>query len=158
MFNFYSATDFEINEMRGILKPGTYQFECIEASHQVSKKSGNSMLVLQLKVWDETGKSYLVKDWLVGTKEMAFKTKKFLESIGKDELYKSGKIDPEIVLFKTGKLKTGIRKDDQGYEYPNVMAYLKPETVIKSLNNQNNDSLINQKIEEDNQNFDDLPF
>jgi len=95
------------------LDPGIYDFQVLKSSFKISEKTGNHMIELQLKVFGHDGKEYVLWDWLVATKGMAFKTKHFWESVGHPEMY-IGKAEVEDFENQMGKLETNIGKDQKG--------------------------------------------
>ena len=50
--------------VEGLLPEGTYDFEVIEAENKISKQ-GNEMIVLKLKVYDESGGFRFITDYLL---------------------------------------------------------------------------------------------
>jgi hypothetical protein len=120
---FEVLNDFELREARGLMNPGVYQFEVSNATRKTSQ-SGNPMLELTLKIYDSQGKTHAHFDWLVATKNMTWKTKRFLESIGLGDKYNSGQLSTHECIGKSGLCKTDIEKDKKGEERSVIKDYL----------------------------------
>lgn len=85
MFNFDPS-----NESGDLLPDGDYDATVINLEAKTSK-SGNAMLVATLDVYGADGNSRTVQDYLLDTREAAWKLKRFCVAIGHD--YKSGALD-----------------------------------------------------------------
>lgn len=105
------------------LAPGIYEFQVNKALFKIAEKTGNHMIELQLKVWGHDGKEWVVFDWLVATKNMAFKTKHFWESVGKPEKY-NGKALPEDFENQFGKVEIANARDQKGVMRAKVKDYV----------------------------------
>lgn len=100
----------------GLYKRGLYDFEVIEASDAVSS-TGNDMIALVQKVYDTEGKSRLMKDWLVESEGMAYKTRHFAAAVGMLPQYNKGELKAADLIGKTGRCQVGIETDKKGV-YP----------------------------------------
>jgi hypothetical protein len=120
MFEFTPRTEEEVQKMSRppLLAEGEADFEVIrviseDKGARLMSKSGNPMLQLTLKVWDKDGNEGKVDDWLVFMDVMMFKIKHFWDSVGKPEVFASGKFDPGDCFGKCGKLKLTIQKGNE---------------------------------------------
>lgn len=94
----------------GLLKRGLYDFEVIEATEKLSS-TGNDMIELLNKVYDTEGRSRLLKDWLVETEGMAYKTRHFATTTGTLKDYEKGELRAADLVGKVGRCQVGIEKD-----------------------------------------------
>lgn len=126
---FNPKSEKEIQEDRfPVLKPGKYHFEVADAKDDVSKKSGNPMIVLKLKIMDN-GFNVLtyVTDYLM--ESMAYKLRHAAYGCGLGTHYDSGELHPDMFMGRTGTLDLSIQKDKAG-QYPDknsVHDYIKDE-------------------------------
>lgn len=155
-FNFPVLTDDQINESRGILKPGIYRFQCINAKEAISK-NGNSMIVLDIKAFDENGKPHQITDYLVSTEKMSYKIKHFFNSIGNPEKYNYGNATTIDFLNKTGFIKTGIEISPDGFQKAKIIDYI-VKSDPKIIQTQEKQYLNNPVLEESNFDINDVPF
>ena len=95
------------------LAPGYYNFEVKDAEETVSK-SGNEMIKLTLKVWDNKGKEYTLYDYLLSSANMMWKLKHFCDSCELAEIYENGELTDSACIGKCGKVETDIEKQE-GY-------------------------------------------
>src|SRR5260221_9645948 len=86
-FDHAILSDEEIESLRKRLLAGEYPFEVIKAEKKLSKSSGNPMIELTLKIWDQEGNEFKQFDWITNSPKMAWKTKHFWESVGLPEKY-----------------------------------------------------------------------
>lgn len=125
--NFQPYSEEEV--ARNAWPSGEYDYEFVTAESKRSK-AGNDMIELKVKVWDSTGKSQIVKDWFLGTREGAHKLRHACYSCGMGHNYEMGDVDPEDFKGKSGRLKLGIEKSDAGYPDKNVIRdYVVAETT-----------------------------
>jgi hypothetical protein len=137
MFLFNPKTDEEIHAIQnqGLMADGIYSFR-VKAVTTSQSKSGNNMLEVVLGVMDNDSNERNIRDYLVATDKMIFKTKHFCEAIGFEKEYASGKFDPMKCIDRSGKLviatqKGGAKDDGSGY-YPDkniVRDYVKSEPI-----------------------------
>jgi len=109
----------------GILKRGGYDFE-VETAIEKTSKANNEMIELMLKVYDTDGKYRMIRDWLVETEGMAYKTRHFAEAVNMLTQYNNGELKGADLIGKTGRCQVGIRKDKTG-AFPdenNIQDYL----------------------------------
>jgi hypothetical protein len=116
-------TDEELNAM-GLLAPGYYQFEVIEAAETISK-AGNEMIKLTLKIWDEHGKERKMFDYLLDS--MARKLKHFCVHTGQADKYENASLDANNCYGKTGTVQISIEK---GKPNPNGGMYEDRNSVV----------------------------
>lgn len=127
--NFQPHSEQEIQAM-GLIEEGVYPFEVIEAADKKSK-SGNDMIELKLKLWDNLGRERQCFDYLL--EAMAFKLRHFCEAVGLLDKYEAGSLQASDCLSRSGKLELVIQEGKQnpnGGTYPNknsVKDYIKPE-------------------------------
>ena len=120
-FTFVPLTEEEINAAN-LLPDGEYDFEVIAAKDKLSK-SGNTMIELQLKVWDNAGREHIIFDYLLLS--LMYKVKHFCDAVGLIESYKAGLIKDHECVAKIGKAKIIIQKGKDGYPDKNsVKDYL----------------------------------
>ena len=105
----------------GLLPDGDYGFEVAAAEDAVSK-SGNEMVVLTLKVFDEDDGARTIKDYLVATDGGMRKVRGFAVACGLLAEYEAGSLEADDMIGRAGKVK--IRTDkNPGYEPKNGVAF-----------------------------------
>ena len=134
------------------LEPGLADFEVVNASEKVSK-TGNAMIELQLRVWDNKGKEGSIYDYLVSTDKAMWKIYLFCKSINAKEEYEKGNITPDFTIGKTGHcvLKLEKSKDEQYKDRIKINEYLSTEDALKMKEQV-------KSIQEDGSFDEDLPF
>jgi hypothetical protein len=126
VFSYPILTDAEMEAQRKTLEDGIHPYKVIDAIEGVSKNS-DPMVTLTLEIWNDEGKSFTVKDWLIGTTSMAWKTKAFWVSAGRPERYELGNIFTDEFINQTGYLTTVLKKGANGdRKFPNVASYEPP--------------------------------
>lgn len=100
-------TDKELAEF-GLWEKGQYDFECYEASDEVSKSSGAEMIKLKLKVYNAEGQMALLDDYLMDA--MPHKLKHACQAMGIEDEYNKGKLVPYLFEGKKGKLELVVQK------------------------------------------------
>lgn len=117
---FEPKTDQQIDES-GLLEPGLYDFEVMEAEEKQSK-AGNDMVALILRIEDSDGRGFKVRDWLVGTEANAYKVKHFASSVGLLAEYEKGDLPAGYMVGKTGRCKIKIKPANGEYRAGNAVA------------------------------------
>lgn len=113
-FSYPILTEEEAqNERFTLIDDGIYDFEVASATAKMSKpkpgKESNPMIELSLRVWDKNGKERLIFDYLVGSKNMAWKTRHFCEAVGLSKEYEAGSFNETICERRCGKVSVGFR-------------------------------------------------
>jgi hypothetical protein len=125
---FQPRTEADIkaeSNQRNLWPKGTYDFEVVNASDEVSK-NGNDMIKLVLKVYDQSGRSQMVWDYLL--EAMAEKLVHACEALGLNDRYDSGELDASDFDGKAGQVVLYIQKGQNGYADKNAVAdYVKPK-------------------------------
>lgn len=111
----------------GLWKRGLYDFEVVTAVEKVSK-GGNDMTELLNKVFDASGKSRLVNDYLVESEGMAYKTRHFAAATGMLKQYEKGDVPAADMVGKTGRCQLTIEKGKDGYPDKNKIQDYVPTT------------------------------
>lgn len=115
---FAPKTDKEIAEAN-LWQPANYSFEIIEATDRVSK-SGNDMIELKLKVFNNEGSYIFVNDYLL--ESMAYKLKHAADVCGLSDQYLAGSLVGMDFVGKSGTVKLKIQKSkDAAYADKNVI-------------------------------------
>lgn len=113
-------------ESRFLWPAGEYDFEIMLAEDKVSSK-GNEMIALDINVFNESGQTLGVKDWLMEV--MEFKLRHAAEACGLLERYEAGELEALDFQGKTGRLRLKIGKKQEGYKQRNEVAdYIVPLT------------------------------
>lgn len=122
---FSPKSDAEIEAEQAKFRPlkGIFDFEVIDASDEVSKKSGNEMIKLKLCVYRPEGGESHVYDYLL--EAMAFKFKHFCEAVGMLDRYEAGDINASDCINKCGKVELRLEKNDKGDDRSVVKDYIK---------------------------------
>lgn len=127
---FEPKTEKEIAE-GNLLPLGNYDFEVAGAEEKTSK-SGNDMIELKVRVYDNEGQGRTIFDYLVDTDGAAYKLRHFAYSVGRGPDYEKGELRADALPGLTGKAKVFVKKDKSG-QYPDKNAiadYLPPGTAL----------------------------
>ena len=119
-YDFNAMSEDELT-LFPILEDGVYDFEVLKSTRKISK-SGNNMCELNLKIWDKTGKTTTIFDYLVFTQVPMNirKVKHFCDSVGLEDAYKRGSL-PEELAGLAGKVELSTqdeREKDGGGFWP----------------------------------------
>jgi len=114
---FQPKSEKQIQEERfPVLSPGKYPFEITDAKEDVSKSSGNPMIVLKIKIMDqELNALTYVRDYIMESIPYKLRHAAFACELG--DRYDSGDLDAHMFVGKTGTLELVIQKDKSG-KYP----------------------------------------
>lgn len=107
---------------------GEYGFRVIEAEETVSK-AGNPMIKVKLEIQKGHLSPLYINDYLLT--ESHFKLYSFCKSIGKKELYESGRISPFDLKEKSGHAKFDF-EEYNGKKYLKAKAYIAKENQTAS--------------------------
>jgi len=131
---FQPKTQAEIkaaaNERAGsLLWPrGTYDMEVVNASDEISSK-GNEMIKLQLRVFDASGNTRMVWDYLLPS--LVEKLAYACEALGLTSQYDAGDLSASDFEGKTGQVVLYVQKGTDGYADKNAVAgYVRPTTAM----------------------------
>lgn len=114
----------------GLLTPGIYGFEIMEAEDQISK-AGNEMIKLTVHVFDD-GEPVTIFDYLM--EKVAYKLRHAAAACGLLDDYERGALDAADFQGKTGRCKVVIQKDKAG-QFPDkngIADYLKPDAAAQT--------------------------
>lgn len=134
MLTFNPKTEDEI-KLELLIEEGIYQFEVIQSESRTSK-AGNPMIHLLLKVWDNSGKSALLHDYLLTSpSQMLFKLRHFCFAVGLGTEWESGSLTAENCMGKCGKAKVGIETDPSGKYGPKnrINDYVSKEVPVDGI-------------------------
>lgn len=108
MFKFNPLTDEEIESLN-IAEEGIYDFE-VKNSEGKTSQSGNKMVKLLLMIWEKSGKTHTIFDYLVSSEAglSIKKVKNFCYSVGLQDQYKKGEL-PDTLDNLSGKVQIGIK-------------------------------------------------
>jgi hypothetical protein len=116
MFHYEVYTEQQANQERfQLLKEGEYDAVILSSEDKVSANSGNPMMDMTIQVFDATGKSHDVRDFLVFTKAMMWKVIRFANAAGLTKDYEAGKLCSDVVIGNRVRVKVAI---EQGNEIP----------------------------------------
>lgn len=122
MFEYEPLTEEEAMKARvNLLDEGIYEFEVMSATFEISKNSGNKMIKLVLKVLDDQSNEHVIFDYLIGTKQMGWKSKHFCDSVGLQNEYQNKQFNETLCKGKRGKVLIKIKQGDlkaDGSSYP----------------------------------------
>ena len=139
MLNYDVMSEEQAEQERyQLLKEGEYN-AVIASSEDKTSSTGNPMMDMSLTVYDELGKTYSVRDFLVFTRQMMWKIINCADSAGLLPEYNTGKFCSNAVINKNIRVKIGLEEGKiiphdklqgkpEGSTYPSknkVMAYIK---------------------------------
>ncbi len=148
MLNYEVLTEEEaMAERFQLLKNGEYD-AIISTSEDKVSSSGNPMMAMVLTVFDEDGKTYDIRDFLVFTKSMMWKVVHCTQSGGCYNGYQDGKFCSEMAIGKRVKVKVSVEEGKEiaidklngkpiGSKYPDknkIDDYLKRDNSSASAN------------------------
>ena len=99
---------------------GTYAFQVMDATEKVSKRAGNQMIELRLRVTDDKGQSRSLTDYLVATQ--VEKLRHAALACGLLSKYEAGSLSDTDFRGLKGKLRIGIEKGKNGAADRNIVA------------------------------------
>ena len=102
-----------------LIPDGTYDFDVLKASDEVSKASGNEMIKLTLGVYVDGKITKWVFDYLVPSMEA--KLRHFCDSTGLLSEYEDGSLEAFYCKGRSGKAKIGVQKGQDGYSDKNII-------------------------------------
>lgn len=115
-----------------LLPKGWYPCTITEAEEKKSKKSGNDMIELNVKVYRPTGGFNFIRDYLMDNEASAAGLRHCADMCGCLADYEAGDIKPEIWIDKEGWVKIGIEKGNNGYSDKNrIHDYAKEDPTAK---------------------------
>lgn len=116
---FQPKTEKQIAE-ENLWPAGEYSFECYEAEDKVSK-SGNDMIVLKLKVFNDDGAFIYVNDYLL--ESMAYKLRHAAVACNALAAYEAGHLSSHDFQGQAGRVKLKVQKSkDPQYADKNVIS------------------------------------
>lgn len=101
-----------------LLEAGTYPFEILSASEELSK-AGNEMIRLKLNVFGPSGEQVHIYDYLL--EKLAFKLRHFCEATGLLTKYEDGTLSELDCEGKSGFVKIAIEPGNGGYGPKNTV-------------------------------------
>jgi hypothetical protein len=160
-FSYPPLTEEEAQkERQTLLDEGTYSFKVNNAISKMSRpkpgKESNPMIELHLTAWDDKGHERYMYDYLVGTRNMAWKLKHFCDAVGLSKAYEDGNFDAWMCVGKSGTAQIGQQKGqprEGGGTYPDKNMVL--DYIIAG---KENDKGVQNYSATKNLQEDDLPF
>ena len=102
-----------------LLKPGIYDFEVMRAEETTSKKSGNAMVKIKIRVFHDGGEAHIY-DYITSTQ--VEKLCAFCDAVGLSKEYDAGDVKSDDMEGRSGRVKIGIEdekpKDDGEGNWP----------------------------------------
>lgn len=152
MLCFTPATEEELKREK-LLPEGIYPFDVVSSEHLMSK-SGNNMIKINLKIWDDSGNTYFIWDYLLEN-IMKFKLKHFCDSVRLADKYLLGRISADDCLGRSGYVEIIIDKEKPN---PNGGMYPAKNVVKDYVFNKPEPKPINTASILDDFKDDDVPF
>jgi hypothetical protein len=143
--NFTPRTEQELKEIN-LLPDGKYHYEVIDAMDDVSKKSGNEMIKLILRIYDKQDKAHTVYDYLLSA--MEFKLLHFCEANDLQSKYQSGSLTAEDCISKKGIVEIYMQEASGSYGPKNsVRDYIvNADVLVESSVNQTKDEFFSDDV------------
>lgn len=117
-----------------LLDKGEYTAEFISAVSKISQGSKNPMIEAELNVFDESGRPYVIKDWLVFTPRMMWKVIRCMEAVDLEKEYNEQKLVPEMLVGRNCRVlvnrqEGNIIPDDKLQGKPTGSRYPEKNTI-----------------------------
>lgn len=110
MFSYQVMSENEAMQKRfNLLKDGEYDAIIVKSEDKTSS-SGNPMMDMTLTVFDETGSSHQIRDFLVFTDTMMWKVIRCAESAGVMTEYEKQKFCSNLVIGKKVKVQVSVEE------------------------------------------------
>lgn len=123
MFQYDVMSEQEaMSERFSLIKEGVYE-GIITSSQDTKSSTGNPMMDMTITVYDENGKPYEIREFLVFTKNMMWKVIHFADSSGLLKEYEEGRLCSEVAINKRVVVKVVI---EEGKEIPQDKLQGKP--------------------------------
>lgn len=106
-----------------LLDDGEYTAEFISAVAKISSTK-NSMIEAELNVFDNSGRPYVIKDWLVFSPRMMWKVIHCMEAVSLEKEYNEQKLIPEMLVGRNCRV---LVKRQQGNPIPDEKLNGKPK-------------------------------
>jgi len=143
MFSYQVYSEEQaMQERYQLLKKGEYEGYVKESIDKMSS-SGNPMMDMTITVYDESGRSYDIRDFLVFTKPMMWKIVHFAKSSGLLQEYMKGKLCSDLVKNKRVRVKINL---EEGREIPLDKLKDKPQGSKYPDKNKIEDHLVNNSV------------
>lgn len=126
MLTFEPVTE---EEVLNLLKAGVYDFEVVFAEDVTSKRTGNPMIKLTLKVYGEDGRAQTINDYLMPA--LMYKLKHFCDTAGLEDKFTKGTLAADDCKNASGKCKVKI-EESEGYSPKNAIQDYVKETKVKA--------------------------
>jgi len=122
MFHDEPISREQSDEPRGypLLDEGVYKFVVAKANFRNSAK-GNKMIELQLCVYDNNDKAYIVFDYLIAQENMRWKTRHFCDAVGLDKQYEAKEFNEYMCPGREGYVELKIQPAKDGYAAKNAV-------------------------------------
>ncbi len=126
----YKRITAEQDKMRNVFEKGEYPFSVKSCEQKPTKSGQNQMLVVELSVMNDEGRSITVTDWIMLDMEnFEFKLRHFAATTGLLDSYDADTLDARDFLGKHGVAKLSIaeyEKDGEIIKCNRVGDYVKP--------------------------------
>ncbi len=131
MFHYDHVPEKELQQ--GILlKAGVADFEIVNVQEKTSQNTGNEMLELKLRVWDEDGAEGVVYDYIISSEKTIWKLYQLSKALSGIKIYsEDGCFDPNKLIGQKGKLILKITAPSGEYPARNqVKSYCEFEVAV----------------------------
>lgn len=99
---------------------GTYDFDVLQATDEISKSSGNPMIKVKLGLYNEDGRiKHHVFDYLLASMEA--KLRHFCDTVGLLAEYERGELSAEMCKGRSGRVKIIVDDKDEAYPPKNAV-------------------------------------
>jgi hypothetical protein len=115
---FQPRTEADIKKA-GLAPAGDYPFEVLQASEEISKKSGHPMIKVKLGIYNGERVGAHVYDYLIASMES--KLRHFCDSTGLLAKYESGTLTAQDCVGRSGLCRLIIDDRDPAYEPKNAV-------------------------------------
>ena len=117
----------------GLFPAGIYDYEVLAATDKTSK-SGNSMIELNVEIFDKAGHGKRIFDYLVDSEATHYKVRHFAASAGILAKYEAGNISADDVTGCTGQCKVRVQGEKDGYPPKNAISdYIATKEAAKEV-------------------------
>ena len=91
---------------------GEYSYEIMEADEYVKEETGNEVIKLTVRVFNDDGEHRQIMNWLTNTPQSAWRIRQFAASCGLLAEYEKGYLQAPQIIGRVGMCKLGTKESE----------------------------------------------